>query len=325
MRLRSFTAETLPDAMHLVRESLGLDAVILSTEELGGALGVKVTAGLDSDTDDELDFQTPEEIFETVDDLSELLDYHQIPAPLANRLLSNASGLTAENNVIALAGALDGAFDFAPLPNGTSKRPVMIIGPAGSGKTATAAKLCALVRLAGRNATLITLDGDKAGGMSQAETFAGALEVPLHRADDADELTGLVAKAPSGHLTVIDTPGVSPYDEAALKDLRRKAEAVGALTVLVLPSGGDCYEMAESALAFRDSGASHLIMTRLDSSRRYGGLICAAHAGRLSLMGVGISAQIGDGLAPINPVSLARLLQPTTNTQEHLSLVLGTL
>ncbi|TQV71892.1 GTP-binding protein [Denitrobaculum tricleocarpae] len=325
MRLRSFTAETLPDAMHQVREELGLDAVILSTQELGGALGVKVMAALDSDLDDELDLQEPENLIETVDGLSEVLDYHQVPAPLANRLLSNASGLNAEDNVMALAGVLDGAFDFAPLPTAASKHPVMIIGPSGSGKTATAAKLCALARLAGQDASLITMDAEKAGGMSQAETFAAALEVPLQRADTATALSAVIAASSKDPLIVIDTPGVSPYDEAALQELRETADKVGAQTILVLPSGGDCYEQAECALAFRDAGTRHLIMTRLDSSRRYGGLLCAAHAGRFSLMGVGISAQIGNGLAPINPVSMARLLQPATNTQEHLSLVLGTL
>ncbi|WP_282609749.1 hypothetical protein [Pelagibius sp. Alg239-R121] len=325
MRLRSFTADTLPDAMHLVRETLGLDAVILSTEELGDELGVKITAGLDDDLDDELDLQAPEELVEAVDDIAEVLDFHQVPAPLANRLMSNASGLTAADNVMALAGALDGAFDFAPLPTAASKRPVMIIGPSGAGKTATAAKLCARVRLAGSEANMITMDAEKAGGMSQAETFAAALEVSLQRADESGQLKDLVANVPAGQLTVIDTPGISPYDEAALQNLRDTAETIGAQTILVMPSGGDCYEQAESALAFRDTGTRYLIMTRLDSSRRYGGLLCAAHAGRFSLMGVGISAQIGAGLAPINPVSLARLLQPAKNTQEHLSLVLGTL
>lgn len=325
MRLRSFIAETLPDAMHQVREELGLDAVILSTEELGGALGVKIMAALDSDLDDELDLQDPESIVETVDEMSEVLDYHQVPAPLANRLMSAASGRNADDNIMALAGVLDGAFDFAPLPTAAGNRPVMIIGPSGSGKTATAAKLCALVRLAGQEANLITMDGEKAGGMSQAETFAKALDVPLQRADTTADLSAAIAASPKTPLTVIDTPGVSPYDEAALRDLRETAEKIGAQTILVLPSGGDCYEQAECALAFRDTGTRHLIMTRLDSSRRYGGLLCAAHAGRFSLMGVGISAQIGNGLAPINPVSMARLLQPAKNTQEHLSLILGTL
>lgn len=325
MRLRSFTAETLPDAMHLVREELGLDAVILSTQELGGALGVKVMAALDSDLDDELDFQDPENLVETVDEMSELLDYHQVPAPLANRLLSDASGLNVDDKIMALAGALDGAFEFVPLPTAASKRPIMLVGPSGAGKTATAAKLCALARLAGQEASLITMDGEKAGGMSQAETFAKALEVPLQRADTAADLSAVVAASPKAPLIVVDTPGVSPYDEAGLQRLRETSEKIGARTVLVLPSGGDCYEQAESALAFRDSGVRDLIMTRLDSSRRYGGLLCAAHAGRFNLMGVGISAQIGNGLAPLNPVSMARLLQPAKNTQEHLSLVLGTL
>jgi len=63
-------------------------------------------------------------------------------------------------------------------------------------------------------------------------------------------------------------------------------------------------------VAFSEAGASRLIATKLDISRRLGGVLSAADAGRLALAAAGVSPNIGDGLAPINPVSLARLILP---------------
>ena len=48
MRLRTFTAPTIADAMQRVRDELGPDAIILSTQRLGRGGGVKVTAGIET-------------------------------------------------------------------------------------------------------------------------------------------------------------------------------------------------------------------------------------------------------------------------------------
>ena len=45
MRLRTFTAKTMPEAMARVRDELGADAIILSTGCVAG--GISVTAALD--------------------------------------------------------------------------------------------------------------------------------------------------------------------------------------------------------------------------------------------------------------------------------------
>ncbi|MBK1698853.1 hypothetical protein CKO21_16530 [Rhodovibrio salinarum] len=42
----------------------------------------------------------------------------------------------------------------------------------------------------------------------------------------------------------------------------------------------------------------------------------AAHAGRLSLMGAGISAAIGGGLRALNPMQMARLVLPAEPDEE---------
>ncbi len=47
MRLKSFTASTMAEAMEMVRQELGDDAIIVSTQRAGGVKGFRVTAALE--------------------------------------------------------------------------------------------------------------------------------------------------------------------------------------------------------------------------------------------------------------------------------------
>jgi flagellar biosynthesis protein FlhF len=78
----------------------------------------------------------------------------------------------------------------------------------------------------------------------------------------------------------------------------------------VLPAGGDPLESAEVAMTYAEAGARQFIATRLDATRRLGGVLSAAHAAELILMGAGVSATIGGGLRALNPLQLARLVLP---------------
>jgi flagellar biosynthesis protein FlhF len=296
--------------MKLVREHLGPEAVIISTQRDGGDGKVKVTAALEDTPLDELDLANPAEALDSIDELSDGLDYHRVPAGLADRLLGTAAHLATADAAMALAGALDAVLAFAAPPESQSGRPLMLVGPPGAGKTATAAKICARARLAGQHSTLITMDTVKAGGLAQVSTFAEALGAGLGQAPDAEALRELVQDCPGKNLMVIDTVGCNPLDDAELARLADTARSVGADLVLVLAAGGDVLEVAECALAFAEAGAGRLIATKLDTTRRLGGVLSAADAGRLALIAAGISPNIGDGLTPINPVSLARLILP---------------
>ena len=77
-----------------------------------------------------------------------------------------------------------------------------------------------------------------------------------------------------------------------------------------MAAGGDPLEAGEIAEAYRDMGARRLVVTRIDVARRLGAVLNAAAVGRLTLSEVGVGANVADGLKPINPVSLARLLLP---------------
>ncbi len=315
MRLKSFIADNVPAAMALVREQLGPDAVILSTQPNRANGRVKVTAALEDSPLDEALWRDDAKTLDILEGLSRALDFHRIPAGLADRLTDAAAGLATGDDLMALAGALDQVLAFRAPPLLGDSRPVMLAGPPGCGKTATAAKLCAQARLAGHESRLVTMDTLKAGALAQATTFAEALGARLVQAADLATLERLIRDNSGGDPTVIDTAGCNPLDRRELERLGDTAQATGAELILVMAAGGDVLESAEYALAFAEVGASALITTRLDATRRLGAVLSAADVGRLGLAAAGVSPSIGDGLMPIDPVALARLILPDAARQ----------
>ncbi len=93
-----------------------------------------------------------------------------------------------------------------------------------------------------------------------------------------------------------------------LKELTVLSASAAGTLVLVLPAGLDPAEAAEVAQAFVSIGVRHLVATRLDLSRRLGGVLAAAAAG-LVLTEAGIGPGAADGLRPITPEWLAERLK----------------
>jgi flagellar biosynthesis protein FlhF len=235
-----------------------------------------------------------------------------VSASLIDRLYGAARVLETDDAVLALAGALDAAFSFAPLGpgfgGGRDPRPVILIGPPGAGKTVTAAKLAAQARLARRATAMITTDTLRTGAVEQFAGYAALLGVSPRVADGPGALKESVAAAHGVALKLIDTTGANPFDAADMARLRDFIAAADAEPVLVLPAGMDADEAADTALAFAGLGATRLVATRLDTARRLGGLLTAADAANLRLCDVGTGPHLADGLCPLNPLALARVL-----------------
>ena len=322
MHLKTFTAESLPDAMQQVRDHLGDDAVILSTESDPEAGGVRVTAALE-------DRDAPEDTFDYEESLAafnlinEALDYHRIPVALMDALLSSAGRVMGATPTETLARALEGELAFAPLPRKAADHPFMLIGPPGAGKTATAAKMAAQVRVRGGKATLITLDTGKAGSLAQITAFAEALGATLREAHDSKTLKQAVRNCPKDHFVVIDTIGSGPYDAEALQEIADWLHVAKAEGILIMPAGGDAVETAEAALSYASLGLEQMIATKMDSSRRVGGVLSAAYTAGLTLMGLGTAPTIGGGLRPATPDHLARMILPEDEEEVAISPVMA--
>src|SRR5262245_36577711 len=111
MRFKTFSAPTMADAMQMVRDELGADAIILSTERKGPKGNVVVTAAVEP-------ARQPDPVAEaaqaaeavaamgaigTIDAIGAALERQRVPAMTAHGLLDAAADAVEEEPVEALA------------------------------------------------------------------------------------------------------------------------------------------------------------------------------------------------------------------------------
>ncbi|MDF1720645.1 MAG: hypothetical protein P1U65_08220 [Minwuia sp.] len=312
MRIRTFTARTMSEALREVRAELGRDAVILGNRDT--ANGVEVTAAIDPQDQPETFRITDPDLGENVlplgnaedDDLPEeaehllrAIAFHGAPIEVNERLCRRAAEVNDPSVMLSLAAGIEDVFRFAPLGR-PSDNALVLVGPPGAGKTIVAAKFAVESVLAGRPLKIATTDVERPGGEMRLMELAQILDNRPVRLSPGRRLEWSGPR-------IIDTEGVNPFDDIDIQKLRETIEINDAEPVLVLPAGGDPYEYEDIAHVFAELGVTRLIATRLDTARRIGGIMAAAATG-LSFAAAGASPVIADGLHPLTPNSLARLI-----------------
>lgn len=323
MRLKSFHAASMAEAMRMVRAALGDDAIIVATREEEG--GVRVTAAIDESEAPPAPPPAPVEArlppprpprpqpeVDICDLIADALRRHGTPHSVADRIVNAAEAFDTDDALLALGAGLDSLYDFSPLPDARSEKPIMLVGPPGAGKTLTVAKLAARATLKGRPVGVITTDTVRAGGIDQLQAFTRLLKIRLLAVEDTLALADALLVQHGLDQVLIDSAGRNPFDHDDMADLSELLEAADVEPVLVLPGGGDPVEAAEIAQCFREMGVKRLLVTRLDMTRRLGGLLAVAHAADLAFSDVSITPKVAEGLTSLTPVSLARLLLPST-------------
>lgn len=299
-----------------LRASLGPDAIILNSER-GRNGNITLRAALEHAPADKYADNSAiaddAEIFYDNDEgdarslIDQALSFHRTPGAIHSLLLESAQARSTNDAVLALAAAFETRYSFSPLPI-RPVRPLLLLGPAGAGKTVTAAKLAARSVLAGHKTVLITTDLVRAGGADQLAMFANSMQASMYRAADAAELAALEKNREAETTCIIDTTGASPYNLTDLKLLKNLIMAIDCDPVLVLPAGGDSVEAFEIANIYSGLGARGLIVTKLDVTRRMGSIIAALEGAAMMLHHVSITPYVANGLAPIHAAGLARLL-----------------
>ena len=322
MRLKSFSAGTMKEAMQMIRETLGEDAIIVATREENGGKTVRVTAAVDKDAEatmpqalddimfDDWQYEDDDDSATVVEEVTEVMLKHAVPDDVLENVIAAVNVMGVTDTREALFAALQQLFEFKPLPMKNMGRPLILVGPPGAGKTLAAAKIAARGALNGLRMSVITTDTIRAGGVEQLEAFTRLMKIDLKKASSPKELKERLADIKSADQIIIDTAGVNPFDPESVKILARFIGAADCDPALVMPAGLDADESGEMARVFAAIGAKTLIPTRIDVARRLGSLLSAAHYGGLSFAEVSNTAKVADGLAPLSAKRLTQLLMP---------------
>lgn len=142
--------------------------------------------------------------------LAEMLTDHGVPLSLAVNIAKKFNTKRAEGVSFddSLAHAVT---DVLPLVEGTPAANVrFLVGPTGSGKTTTIAKLAADDVLAGETQPILLMgDTVRVGAAEQLGAYARLLDVPMHTIDGPEDLRARIADAPANATIYVDTAGLS--------------------------------------------------------------------------------------------------------------------
>lgn len=309
MRLKTFTAKDITEAMSMVRREMGPDAVIVATTKTRRG-NVEVRAA----TDGPMSGATiaPEDVAppRPTGDVQKLcvsaLFHHAVPDTVAVALAANAAQLERAEPVAALARALETWFTFVA-PTVTTDRPVMVVGTPGVGKTSTAARLAARATLGGAATDLVCADPDREASRAQIEVYADVLGAYPVEAGGPAALAAWARQRDDTRAAIIDSPSVNPFDDRDMDMLAGLIKASGAEPVLVFDAGSQPHDLAEQAQLFAELGVRRAITVKCDIARRVGGVLAVANED-IALTAMSASPYVASGLTPVTPLRLSRLL-----------------
>jgi flagellar biosynthesis protein FlhF len=319
MRLKSFHGRSMAEVMRQVRDALGEDAIIVSTREEGGT--VHLTAAVEQlaeETKSPFEIKDQGKIKaitqnedEILEELTALFLKHRTPSSVTDKIVTSASSFGAENTRKALINALSSVFKFEPIAEKRLKKPLVLVGPPGAGKTLTTAKLAARAVMNNIKVEVISTDTVRAGAAEQLQAFLRLMQLNLKICENADAVQKALGKIPLDQTQVIiDTGGLNPFDAHEMKDLARILSVEAMEPILVLPAGVDAEESAEMAMTFAVLGVKKLLPTRLDFARRFGGLFAAAERTGMSFCDASHTPNVAEGLIHLSSERLTDFLMP---------------
>ena len=318
MRIKTYIATTNSEAIELVRKGLGNNAIIISSGKTEDGNSVRIVAAVDLTSTSEIEKKIEEE-YEHVSDLNveetvrQALIFHGAPPQLTARISIAAAKTNAQSPTLALAAAFDVLFEFSVLSKDIFESPIMLVGPPGSGETTVAAKFCALAKLTNCQVQAILCDIQRAGGVEQFKALTSILGVDLVTAPKAADLKSHIKLGAPAQMQVIDTAATNPFNEMEMANLSLRIKAAKAEPILVFSAVSNPHEVADIAWLYRKIGIKKFITTQVDISQRVGSILAAADSASLTLLCISDGARVADGLKPIDPKSLARLILPHTD------------
>lgn len=315
MRLKSYFAATVEEAMTLASKELGGDAMLVYSREASpearylGQYEVVFADGV-AEVEPEkpggaaaapatLDLKPFErqlgELRDQVGALSRLLTqvvlesqmqrYTGALRALHERLITQEIPLDLVCQIMTAASSGDPAVaareELRRLAavEGSRARALVFVGPPGSGKTTAIAKLAVRLGLERRLPVhLVSADGHRIGGADQLRTYAGILGVSFTSADAPFALGKLIEEQAGRGLILIDTPGLAGKEAALENEMAAFAARREDVEVhLTLSASMRSADLTHAVKRYQACRPDRLLFTRLDEASAFGALIGEAH------------------------------------------------
>ena len=239
-------------------------------------------------------------------------------ATIASKTMSPADG--EQDSVDALTQAIQTKEWIVP---GSALRQkersiIVLVGPNGSGKTATAAKLAARALLdEQRTVGIISLDNQRVAGTDELSRFAGIMGLNFETATEPQQLSDVMGRMAEAELIVIDTPGIGYGDHEGRQFLEEMIGVISAPEVhLLLNASSQEKAVSKMIRFFRSVGVNRVLPTHLDWADQIGPFVNQMSQHRLPMSYLGTGARIPEDLCIATSRILAMRLLSIEATDE---------
>jgi flagellar biosynthesis protein FlhF len=312
MQVKKYRARTIKEASAKVKNVLGPEAMILSTQKISkigedDVFEITALAGAKNISDESPNMlgEVKQELMSIKEILyllnnSDVFIEKLITYPGALSLYTRMIKNGVNERYVRLIFERTGAFNGHPVndmkgikdlalkeitkvidvkdPFDTKKNNQIItafIGTTGVGKTTTIAKLAARLMLEKtKKVGLISLDAYRIGAMEQLKTYANILGVPCFQVFKKKDLLFALRRMEGKDIVLIDTAGQSQYDRSRLDELRRLIPGdLNISTHLLLSIATAESEMNIAADNFRCLKYQSYIFTKRDETQKCGSIM----------------------------------------------------
>lgn len=329
MRIKTLTAPRMADALTIIRQELGPEALILSTRKVTNAAGeqtLEITAAVNEPEPASQPIEPPPRLPEFLTPkspataessshptLTTTLRHHGVNEGLIAKLTAALPGLQSAgfSATEALDMLLAKLVRFTPVAEVLSPgKAHVFLGPPGAGKTTLVAKLAVQMHHNGRAAGILSLDDQKLAGFEPLAITAETLGDEAHLLTGGTSVQAAAQQLGQRHVLLIDTPALNPYQPQAFTNLKNRLESLGIpfVTHLVIPADLNADDMGLLPVATHRFSPQSLIVTKLDCTTRFGAVLNTAAASGLPLGLASHNGSVASAPLGLTPQWLAQSL-----------------
>lgn len=179
---------------------------------------------------------------------------------------------------------------------------VALMGPTGTGKTTTIAKLAAQAaqKYGVDQVAIITLDNYRIGAFEQIATYGKIIGCSVKQAKDSSELSDLLFQFRNKRLVLVDTAGFSQKDARLIKqlDTMKQNTCANIRHYLVMQANCQYRVMQQTVNEYRQVSLQGCILTKLDECYSLGEIISVAIENKLQICYLADGQRVPEDLQP---------------------------